>query len=68
MKEETYGRINDRLQGKPKLVMIMKKETISEGGKEKQTHKKSGSVTQWKLSSCLSSSFVSENTDILHLD
>lgn len=33
--EETYGRINDRLQGEPKLVMIMKKETISEGGKEK---------------------------------
>lgn len=35
VKEETYGRINDRLLGKPKLVMIMKKETISEGGKRK---------------------------------
>lgn len=40
-----------RLLGKTKLVMIMKKEIVSEGGKEKDTHKKSGSVTQWKLSS-----------------
>lgn len=35
VKEETYSRINDRPLGKPKLVMIMEKETISEGGKEK---------------------------------
>lgn len=37
MKYGTYSRINI---SKPKLIMIMKKENVLEGRKEKQTHTK----------------------------